>query len=409
MMNQTALDEPALKPPAGTYSILDNPPNQNALVEGVSLLCLAVTTIAFLIHAYSRVFVFKSLRIEDFLIFASYSSYIVYIYLTFRIINGLGWFVHQWNVRVRDAAEFSYVIFIGANIYNVVIACGKAAIILEWIRLFVPVPTRNLAFYGFRVVLVVNTVYYAAATITQNLACTPYRYSWDKTIPGGHCIQLAEVYVASASIDIVTDIVIFMLPQQVIWQLQMSTKKRFGLSLIFAVGIFGILSAIFRVIVSLNFEKAEDGTYSVSTVALWALAEMTSVFIIACVPAVPRVFSSQAIPKAASRLASWVGLRTYQSSRKSPDSPWTPHGPRSNSNKYRKIYDSIGLPLTTLKGNSVCIDSAADPSSASPPASQEIRILRTIDILQEDESSDGPGHSVQNRQHPWLEEGQQVL
>ncbi|KAI8627128.1 hypothetical protein F5Y19DRAFT_465925 [Xylariaceae sp. FL1651] len=334
-MNQIDLDEPALKPPAGAYSILDNPPNQNALVEGVTILCFSATTIAFLIHLYSRVFVFRTLRIDDFLIFASYSSYVVFVYLTFRIINGLGWFVHQWNVRIRDTAEF-----IRANLYNVALGCGKAAIIVELTRIFVPAPTRNLTSYGFRIVLILNSVYYAVATITQNVACTPYRYSWDKTIPGGHCVPLAEVYVASATIDIVTDVAIFILPQQVIWQLQMSTRKRFGLSLIFAVGILyvayyfhacpgSILSAIFRVIVSLNFEKADDGTYAVGAVALWALAEMTCVFIIACVPAIPRVYSSQAIPKAASHLAYWAGVRTDQSTSKNSDSPWTPHVPRS--------------------------------------------------------------------------------
>jgi hypothetical protein len=65
IMNQSKLDGPALEPPPGTYSMLDNPPNQNALVEAVAILCLTVTTIAFSIHAYSGVFVSKTFRVAD--------------------------------------------------------------------------------------------------------------------------------------------------------------------------------------------------------------------------------------------------------------------------------------------------------------------------------------------------------
>jgi hypothetical protein len=166
------------------------------------------------------------------------------------------------------------------------------------------------------------------------------------------------------------------------------------------------------VIVSNNFEKATDDTYTVGTVALWALAEMTTVFIIACIPAVPTFFSSKGIPKAASRLATWAGLRTRQSSSRNSDSSrWTPHGPGSIGNKYRKIYDSAGLPLSTLgtlRGNIVNIDSGANPSLTNLTASNGIKVLRTIDIQQEDQSNDGLGHDLQTRQHPWLEEGQQV-
>ncbi|TGJ80010.1 hypothetical protein E0Z10_g8751 [Xylaria hypoxylon] len=234
--------------------------------------------------------------------------------------------------RMVLTRELRQVIFIGASVYNVVIACGKAAVILGWIRIFVPAPTRNPIFYGCWAAFILNSLYYAAATVTQNVACTPYRYTWDKTLPGGHCIDLPYVYVASGSIDIVTDLAIFILPQQVIWQLQMSTKKKIGVSLIFAVGIFGILSAIFRVVVSLNFQKAADATYAVSTVALPG---------------------------------------------KIPDNPWTQQGtPRSIGNKYKRIYDSIVMPLTT--------------------------------VATEDESHNNLSHDVQNRQHPWLKEGQQA-
>lgn len=81
-------------------------------------------------------------------------------------------------------------------------------------------------------------MYYTAATASQNLACTPHRYNWDKLIPGGgHCVDVKRLNLASACINVVSDVAILILPQQIIWRLQMSTKRRFGVSIIFAAGL----------------------------------------------------------------------------------------------------------------------------------------------------------------------------
>jgi hypothetical protein len=76
----------------------------------------------------------------------------------YRMVRHIGFFVHQWNVRVKDLAQFSYVshlltpssmgkiltdecpqiLFIAYCLYGVVIACIKVAILLEWIRFFDP-------------------------------------------------------------------------------------------------------------------------------------------------------------------------------------------------------------------------------------------------------------------------------
>lgn len=81
-------------------------------------------------------------------------------------------------------------------------------------------------------------MYYTAATASQNLACTPHRYNWDKLIPGGgDCVDVKRLNLASACINVVSDVAILILPQQIIWRLQMSTKRRFGVSIIFAAGL----------------------------------------------------------------------------------------------------------------------------------------------------------------------------
>ncbi|KAI0025051.1 hypothetical protein F4780DRAFT_768371 [Xylariomycetidae sp. FL0641] len=393
------LEQPALAPPPGVEPILDNPPNDNTLVHGVTAVCLLATTAAFLVRSYSRLVVLRQVRVEDgksltrflsTLIFAGYGVYIGYIYCIYRVIHGLGFFVHQWNVRIKYIAEFSYVIFIGSCFYGIVIACVKAAILLEWARIFVPAPTRNTFFYSCWALLIFNSLYYLAATITQNVACTPYKYTWDKTIPGGHCVNVPAVNVVSACINLVSDFAIIILPQQVIWRLQMSVRKKIGVSLIFAVGIFGCVAAIFRLVVTLDYEKADDVTYTVSPVALWALGEMTSVFLVACVPSAPKAFTGQGIlTKAATRFASWTGLSSRKNSSEHLAGPRAPKGPPS-SNRYKKIHGKDSVLLATILQHQT--------SMRAP------QVTRTVDVQHEDMNDCDIDHSLVIRQHPWVQE-----
>ncbi|KAI0405745.1 hypothetical protein F4802DRAFT_614585 [Xylaria palmicola] len=408
-MNLTQfLEGPALAPPPGVRPMLDNPPNNNPLVHGVTVVCLVATTAAVALRTYSRVFVIKRVKAEDFLIFAGFGVYIGFIYCIYRVIHGLGFFVHQWNVRVRELAEFSYVIFLGSCIYGVVIACVKAAILLEWIRIFVPAPKRNAFFYSCWALIAFNTLYYIAATITQNVACTPYQYTWDKTIPGGHCVNVPAVNVVSAGINLVSDVAIIILPQQVIWQLHMSMKNKVGISLIFAVGVFGCVAAILRVVVTIRYERSDDVTYDVSPVALWALGEMTSVFLVACVPAAPKIFTSEGIvTRVASRFASWTGLSSRKPSSEFLASPYAPEN-SGRQNKYRNIYDNDTLLLETVtSAKDVPASCETIEGQLAAHTSPSPHIVRTTDIRQEAKADgnegDGTWEGNLRKQHPWID------
>lgn len=62
---EAILDGPALRPPPGVVSHLDDPPNNNGLAIGVTTACLALGTCFALVRAYSRLFCVKRLFVED--------------------------------------------------------------------------------------------------------------------------------------------------------------------------------------------------------------------------------------------------------------------------------------------------------------------------------------------------------
>jgi hypothetical protein len=128
------------------------------------------------------------------------------------------------------------LILIGSNLYGVVIPCLKVAILVEWLRIFVPGKSRTAFFWSCSTVLLVNVAYYVASIIALNLSCIPYRAIWDLTIEG-KCLDQQALNNSSAIVNLISDIAILALVQQIIWSLHMSLKKKIGVSLIFAAGL----------------------------------------------------------------------------------------------------------------------------------------------------------------------------
>lgn len=113
----------------------------------------------------------------------------------------------------------------------------KASILREWCRIFVPAGTRNTFYYTCYSLMAFNIAFFSSAIIATTLACRPYQKNWDKTIPGGKCFDPSALQIASAIINLVSDIIVLILPQRVIWSLHLSSKKKTGISVVFAVGI----------------------------------------------------------------------------------------------------------------------------------------------------------------------------
>lgn len=128
------------------------------------------------------------------------------------------------------------ICFIGTSFYGAAMLLMKWAILWEWIQVFVPLPRRDAFYWACQAIIAVNIVFYVAAIVLTNLSCTPYRRNWDKTVPGA-CLDIKIINLSTAVINFVIDVSILALPQKAIWGLQMSTRRRVGFSVIFAIGL----------------------------------------------------------------------------------------------------------------------------------------------------------------------------
>lgn len=120
----------------------------------------------------------------------------------------------------------------------------------------------------------------------------------------GHCINKRALDLSSAYFNLVADLFILLLPQRVIWTLQMSRQRKIGVSSIFSVGILYVslmsalpidffannlslrtcLCAVGRIILIHPLKYAGDGDTNnqISKAFLLSIAEATLVILIFC-------------------------------------------------------------------------------------------------------------------------------
>ena len=81
-----------------------------------------------------------------------------------------------------------------------------------------------------------NFLFYTVTIFVMIFACTPRSKIWNH-FEEGTCVNIFAVNVASSVFNFVLDLVMLGMPQRVIWRLQLSTKRKIAISLLFAVGI----------------------------------------------------------------------------------------------------------------------------------------------------------------------------
>lgn len=84
--------------------------------------------------------------------------------------------------------------------------------------------------------LVLNIMFYIALFLFQFLACRPLAHAWNPLVQGTCVEDKLAVHIISASINTASNLIIVALPQPVIWRLELSKKRKWGLSAVFLLG-----------------------------------------------------------------------------------------------------------------------------------------------------------------------------
>ncbi|KAH8716857.1 hypothetical protein GQ44DRAFT_624659 [Phaeosphaeriaceae sp. PMI808] len=122
--------------------------------------------------------------------------------------------------------------YVFSHLYDLALVSVKLGILAFYYRVFVHPIFRTLVCATATFIV----LWGIGITVTLFLACRPLRAYWDATVKG-QCLQMVTfVYFTNIS-NLITDIWIFLMPVPMIWHLQLQTKRKLVLSLIFCLGL----------------------------------------------------------------------------------------------------------------------------------------------------------------------------
>lgn len=408
---QDYLGSPALDPPSGVTPNFDNRPNRNHVAYGALIVCVTISSMFALLRFYARAIYLKKIHIADLIGLLALGTYFACVWNLFDMLHTDGFFVHQWNFRVRDLIIFNKGFFMAYMFYCATVMTIKSAIIVEWLCIFVPSHTRNYIYWACHTLLWVNILFYIAMMVLPNAACHPHDKLWDPLLPG-ECKNTSFSGTLVSAVNFTTDIMLILLPQKVIWGLQMSIQRKIGVSLIFLVGVLGCISAGFKLAASIPYNTSRDTTYTFSALALWSVAELTCGILVFCMPSIPKALGNVKLADVTLSLKSWAGSSMERLRKSRAGSigqaswPGSSRKPSKSSLrqqlKMQQQMEQASHPLP--EKTSISNGSGSEPTDKHGSGNHDdSTIVRTTQFTADESYGSDLTEEQYKRQHPWTE------
>ncbi|KAI0200235.1 hypothetical protein F4808DRAFT_470650 [Astrocystis sublimbata] len=309
MATSSIYDLPAHPPPPGVSAQIGHAPNRNSTTVGVISLCLILSTIGVALRVYARFFVLRKVQLQDYLMLLSFSLYVTFNGLYLNLVHSPGWFVHIWDLTLGEFVDFLHYGVVATSVFLGFYIPIKSAILLEWLSLFVPGGSRrSIFFWSCHLILWANLLFCAAELFLVNLACTPAEYAWNRTIKGHCAIDTGYTSLSSSIFAFVTDALIFFVPQRIIWTLNMTWRRKLGVSVVFALGLAACTASLIRLYYTVQRNQGYDLSYRLSSVQLTAVGEGAAALLVFCVPATPKAVAAIRESRLGKSLLPWSSL-----------------------------------------------------------------------------------------------------
>ncbi|KAL9581923.1 MAG: hypothetical protein Q9212_003598 [Teloschistes hypoglaucus] len=137
----------------------------------------------------------------------------------------------------------------------------------------------------------ITQLFFTTSIAFAKCAIQPIHAAWDRALglEPKHCINNVRFLVASGSVNVGLNAIVFALPIPLLWRLRISTRQHIILTAIFTLAGFVVLVSIIWVVV-LSRVKSEDITWSYINVGIWGALEPSLGVICACIPSLRPLF-----------------------------------------------------------------------------------------------------------------------
>ncbi|KAL3477450.1 hypothetical protein BJX99DRAFT_246211 [Aspergillus californicus] len=159
---------------------------------------------------------------------------------------------------------------------------AKISILLFYVRIF---PVRKFRIFTYIVGAIVlgHGIGVLLAAIFQ---CSPIAYTWDKAIVGGSCFNQEAFFRYVSPPNILTDVVILVMPLPYVWKLHTHVGHKVALTGVFLLGSLGTVASILRMTIFFQESALTDPTWTSVKLGIWTILECGIIIIAACLPSI---------------------------------------------------------------------------------------------------------------------------
>jgi hypothetical protein len=277
--------------------------------------------------------------------------------------------------------------FVFSHFYDLALVSVKLGILAFYWRVFVhPI---------FRKIVLATAAFIIAwgigITVTLFLACRPLEAYWDRAVDGTCLTIVTFTYFTNIS-NLVTDIWIFLMPIPMIWHLQLQTKKKLLLSLIFCIGLATCVVSSLRLTVVLGHGSPNFTWYYVPLGA-YSVFEPLGGILCTNIPIIWHMMRKRR-----------AGLPHHNSASKISSSEG--HTPTIGSSSHRgRLAAALGLASHNRTQNGSRLQTTTDNVPESQPDWQQLEMFEqfakpdpeiwaTVERIESGDSDDGPSRPL---------------
>ncbi|KAJ5100282.1 integral membrane protein [Penicillium angulare] len=260
-------------------------PNWNETKQPVILfVCIffaIVTTLMVALRLVSRRISEIGWNREDVLVVIGWVFYIALIGIVIGDVKYGGVGLHQERVVAEDPHKMvnwaKYLIAI-SFIYIFATIWSKLAILSLYVSLFSISKSSRWICYGTALLIILNAIANAAAGFGM---CRPLHALWDGDV-ATQCFNLNSWFRYARVVNIVSDVVLLVLPLPHVFRLQTTMRLKVGLLVTFLSGSLGLIFGIIALAEISSSNAVSDNTWSAARMVIWSLCEVGMYTIAAC-------------------------------------------------------------------------------------------------------------------------------
>lgn len=124
---------------------------------------------------------------------------------------------------------------------------------------------RNVVWVAIAIV----SIGHLGSALSLIFACDPVQKSWKPRLPGT-CLPDGPSFTAYATLTIVSDIVVTIIPLPLLLQVKVACGRKIGLVVVFALGLFTTICSILRY---MQIHRVQSGDHDSTLLVLWGVVE----------------------------------------------------------------------------------------------------------------------------------------